>query len=81
MCLPHAPRVIRESKEFKARNTTKEIKGKKKSVIQYGLVSEIAKDTEMRVVLEKIGTGKVEFVSVMPNNKRSRNKKRPRGRS
>lgn len=80
-CLEHVPEVIKKADVIsETRRSEKRIKGKIKKVIFHELIYEIKKGTQIRVVVEKIGNGNFHFLSVMPHNKRSKPKKRPKGR-
>jgi hypothetical protein len=82
-CLVHAPKVIKNcSFVSETRSLERKIKGKLKQVIQSELVHEISKNIKIRVVVEKIGSGKTKFRSIMPHNNKSkpRPKKRPKRR-
>ncbi|MCX6809607.1 MAG: hypothetical protein NTZ65_02575 [Candidatus Berkelbacteria bacterium] len=82
MCPNNAREVIKKCKVIsETRKVQRKIKGKDKSIIQHELVYEIKKGVKIRVVVEKIGTGKLKFRSVMPHNNRSKPKKRPKRRS
>lgn len=78
-CVCYAPRVIERCKRIsETRQVRRIIDGKIKDVTQYELVHEgIPGGEKIRVIVEKIGTGKHKFHSVMPE----RTKKRPSGRS
>lgn len=81
-CLPHAPEVIKKCTVITdTRKMRRKIKGKWKSGVRYELVHEVKKDIKIRVVVEKIGTGKHNFWSIMPHSNKSKmamsNKKHP----
>jgi len=81
-CLTHAPTVIRKCKVISEIRTIKRnVKGKVKEGTYYELVYEVKKEENIRVVIEKIGTGKHKFLSVMPHDKRQKIKKRQQRRS
>lgn len=76
-CLEHAPLVIKKCNSVtETRKLERKIKGKMKQVIQYELVYEIRKNVKIRVVVERIGSGKIKFRSTMPHDKSSKPKKR-----
>lgn len=65
-CLKHAPLVIEKcSLVSETRSIERKIKGKKKSGIHYELIYEVTSGEKIRVIVEKIGTGKHKFLSVM----------------
>jgi hypothetical protein len=81
-CLPHAPEVITKCAVITdTRKITRKVKGVYKSGVRYELVHEVEKDIKIRVVVEKIGTGKHKFLSIMPHTNKSKitmtNKKHP----
>ncbi len=83
-CFTHVPYVIAHCRQVSdTRVVRRKIKGKWKETVRYQLVCETESGVEIRVILEKIGNGKLHFLSVMPHKKRSRTKtkKRPDGRS
>ena len=81
-CLPFAPKVIQRCKIIvTTRKKILIVKGIAKSVVRYGLVYEVAPGKKIRVIVEKVGSGKCRFLSVMPHDKQSKTKKRPSGRS
>ncbi len=72
-CLTYAPQVIKECLTIsETRKIEKRIKNKLKSGFHYELVSEVCKDKKIRVIVEKIGTGKHKFLSVMPHDRKSK---------
>lgn len=80
-CLEHAPEVIKKCNVIsETRQLEKKIKGRSKKVIYHELVYGIKKGIKIRVIVEKIGAGKLKFFSAMPHNNRSKPKKRPKGR-
>lgn len=80
-CLKFAPRVIKNCTEISStRHTNKWIKGKEKQGRHYELVYEVYKGKRIRVIVEKIGTGRCRFLSVMPHDKHSKPKKRRKRR-
>ena len=81
MCLNNARDVIKKCKVIsETREVQRKIKGRRKVIIQHELVHEIKRGVKIRVVVEKIGSGKLKFRSVMPHNNRSKPKKRPKRR-
>ncbi len=82
ICLNSAKKVIKKCKVIsETREVQRKIKGKLKTTIHHELVHEIKKSVKIRVIVEKIGSGKLKFLSVMPHNNRSKPKKRPKRRS
>jgi len=84
MCLKNATEIISKCSVIsKTRKIERNVKGKEKEMICHELVYKVKKGKEIRVVVGKIGSGKLKFVSVMPHNKKSKTKtkKRPRRRS
>jgi len=78
MCLKYAREVIKNCKVVsETREFRRKVKSKQKTIIQHELVYEVKKGTKIRVIVEKIGGGKLKFRSVMPHNNRSKPKKRP----
>lgn len=75
-CLKYVPEVIKKC-EFisETRQINKTIKGKLKSVVYYELVHEVLPGKHIGVIIEKVGSGKYRFLSVMPH--REKTKKRP----
>lgn len=81
-CLEYVPNVIKKSDVIsETRQLKKRVKGKLKEVTYYELTYGITERNQIRVVIEKVGDGKLHFLSVMPHNKKSKPKKRPKGRS
>ena len=77
MCLSHAVEVVKKCVLIsETRKLKKEIKGKMKDVIQYGLVYEVSPGEKIKVVVEKVGNGKHKFKSIMPYERRRKSKKR-----
>lgn len=77
-CLDHAPAVLGNCTQIlEARPKTKKVKGKIKTGYDYELVHEVTPGQYISVVVEKIGSGKYKFVSVMRLNKKSGTKKHP----
>lgn len=81
-CLKYAPKVLRQSQiQPTVRQVNRIVKGVVKAVFQYGVTYEVQSGRTMRVIIEKVGNGKMTFLSVMPHDKKSKTKKRPKGRS
>lgn len=79
MCLKHAPEVLKKCTNVSdTRQIKKKIKGKPKLGVRHEMICEIKKGIEIRVIVEKIGTGKAKFLSVMPHNNRSKPPKKPK---
>ena len=77
-CLAHAPLVIRKCMFIsQTRLIERIVKRKRKSGVHYELVHEVSPGIKIRVIVEKIGTGKHKFLSVMRHNKRLNKKKHP----
>ena len=77
-CLTHAPLVIQKCAFVsETRLIVKNVKGKRKSGVHFELVYEVSPGERIRVVVEKIGTGKHKFLSVMRHGRRVKNKKHP----
>ncbi len=75
-CLEYAPEVIKKcALVSETRQLEKRIKGKLKSVTHYELIHEVLPGKQIRVIVEKVGTGKYKFLSVMPHKRKT--KKRP----
>lgn len=75
-CLSEAPKVISKCHVISdTRQVQRKIKGIYKTVTRYELVHKVRKDTEIRVIVERIGTGKYRFLSVMPHGRKSKPKK------
>lgn len=80
-CLEYVPEVIKKADVIsETRQSEKRIKGKLKKVTFHELIYKIKEGTQIRVVVEKVGNGKLHFLSVMPHKKRPKPKKRPKGR-
>lgn len=78
MCLTHAPEVIKKCTVIsKTRKMQRKIKGVWKSGVHYELVYEVSKGNKIRVIVEKIGTGKYRFLSVMRHGRKNKTKKHP----
>lgn len=76
-CLTHAPLVIKKCTVIsEIRQIERNIKGKKKSGVHYELVHEVSPGEKIRVIVEKMGTGKYRFLSVMRHGRKLKNKKR-----
>lgn len=72
-CLPDAPRVIAACTVISGiRSLQRKIKGTYKTATRYQLVHEVRRGISMRVIVERIGTGKYRFLSVMPHDKKSK---------
>lgn len=72
-CLPHAPDVIRNcSLISETRQIQRRIKNKLKNGIHYELVYEVILGKKIRVIVEKIGSGKFKFRSIMPHDNKSK---------
>lgn len=72
-CLFEAPKVIKACAVISdTRKLKRKINGVLKDVTRYELVHEIEKGIKMRVVVERIGTGRHKFLSIMPHNKSSK---------
>lgn len=81
-CLDYATEVISKCSVIsETREAQRKIKGIFKKVIWHELVYEVKRGTKIRVIIEKRGTGKNVFLSIMPHNDRAKPKKRPKGRS
>ena len=77
-CLIYVPEVIKNSREiFTVRKATKKVKGKIKVTVRWALTWKVNQEV-VRVIAERVGTGKCKFLSVMPHNKRLKTKKRRR---
>ncbi|MBP9818340.1 hypothetical protein KBC75_06375 [Candidatus Shapirobacteria bacterium] len=75
-CLPAVPYVIKKAKEISQTRTIEVVKyGNKKVVRHFELVAK-SKGKLIRVVLEKIGDGKIHFLSTMPHYKLSKKPRR-----
>lgn len=71
--LYHATDVIKNCKVIsETRIMKRKIKGKEKQVTRYALVHEVKKGLTVRVIVEKVGTGKHQFLSIMPHDRQSR---------
>ncbi|MEK7170804.1 MAG: hypothetical protein AAB774_00660 [Patescibacteria group bacterium] len=81
-CLTYVVEVLENCQTIsKTRVIERHLKGIKKSVVRYELVHKVKRNTKIRVVVEKVGTGKHKFLSVMPHDNQSKPpKKRPVGR-
>lgn len=77
MCLKYVPEVVENSTQVQMRRITVTLKGKPKQAIHYELVHKVVSGEEIRVVIEKVGSGKHRFLSVMPHvSRRNKTKKR-----
>jgi ABC-type ATPase with predicted acetyltransferase domain len=81
-CLTQAPIVIRKSKIIADIRTYEIVKhGKKTTVVYYALQYAIKKGEEIKVIVQRKGTGKYTFLSIMNSKKRiigsNRSKKHP----
>jgi len=75
MSLDHAKAVIVTCQLVaESRIIQRKVKGRFRDVVRHALVNEVQKGIQIRVVVEKIGTGKLHFLSVMPHTKRSKPK-------
>lgn len=76
MCLDYAPTVISQSKTIRSvRVIKKTIESKQKDITLFAISYEIAEGKSIRVILERLGSGKLHFLSIMPDSKRSKHKK------
>lgn len=74
-CLVYVPDVIKNCMRITdTRLVLRNIKGKLKKAKHFELVYEVSTGAKIRVIIEKVGTGKHKFKSVMPHNKRSQRK-------
>lgn len=72
-CLKYVPKVITNcSQKGQIRQDKRKIKGKWKKVLRFEIVHEVEKGASVRVIIERIGTGRYHFWSVMPHNNRSK---------
>lgn len=70
---PYVPRVLERCKRISdVRKVKRIIKGTVKEVFQYELIHEASPQMKIRVNVEKIGTGKHRFKSVMPHTKKDK---------
>ena len=70
-CLTHAPDVIKNcALVSETRKIQKKIDGKLRSGVHYELIHEACPGKKIRVIIEKIGTGKHRFLSVMPHKQK-----------
>lgn len=77
-CLKHVTKVIKNCTVIsETRKIRKKFKGTWKSGVHYELVDEVSKGNKIRVIVEKIGTGKPKFLSIMRHDKKIKIKKRP----
>ncbi|OGK10164.1 hypothetical protein A2767_04130 [Candidatus Roizmanbacteria bacterium RIFCSPHIGHO2_01_FULL_35_10] len=73
MCLPYVVDVIKNCALIsETRKIKRRVKNKLKDAIHYELVHKVAKNKRIRVIIEKIGTGKHKFRSIMPHDKKSK---------
>ncbi len=72
-CLSMVPEVVKNcSKKANIRKMRRKVKGKWKNGFHFELVHEIKKGASVRVIVERIGTGRYKFWSVMPHNNKSK---------
>jgi hypothetical protein len=65
-CLIHVPDVIKDCKGIAAEKITKEkVKEKVKEIREVALVSENKQKEKIKVIIQKVGSGKYTFRSVM----------------
>ncbi len=77
-CLAYAPEVIKNCTVIsEIRKLQIKIKGIVKEVVHYELVCEVESGKKVRVIVEKVGTGKHRFLSTMKDGKWSKSKKHP----
>jgi hypothetical protein len=73
MFLNYAPDVVKKCKEIsKTRTFEGTLKGKKRNFIQHELAYEVKSDIKVRVITEKIDDRDLEFLSVMPHDRKTR---------
>ncbi|KKP86223.1 MAG: hypothetical protein UR89_C0029G0008 [Candidatus Roizmanbacteria bacterium GW2011_GWA2_35_8] len=71
--LQYAPDVIKKASLIsETRKVKRRVKNKLKDAIHYELVYEVNLGKKIRVIVEKIGSGKPKFRSIMPHNKKSK---------
>lgn len=76
--LKYAPDVVKNSALIsETREINGIIKGKQKKIYHYEIVHEVSPGKKIRVVIQRIGTGKFTFLSIMPHD----NKSKRRGRT
>lgn len=77
MCLSYTVKVISKCKTAsETRQYIRLVRGKKKTATSHELVYEIEEGKMIRVIVERVGTGKLKFLSVMPHKNSSKPKKR-----
>jgi len=82
MCFQHVPDVIAHcTKISEVRTLKRKDKGIWKTATCYELVYEVEPGKEIQVILERVGNGKLHFLSVMRHNRRPKTQKRPVRRS
>lgn len=82
MNLQYAPYIIKNCVQVaEIRPVRKKVKDAWKDGYHYELTCDIEKVGKVSVVIEKIGESKHKFLSVFPHFSKSKNKKRPKGRS
>ena len=75
-CLAYAPEVIKKCTVIsETRMIKKRIKGKLKDGVHYELIHLVKPGEKIGVIIEKIGTGKHKFLSIIRYKKRHRTKK------
>lgn len=82
ICLEDAPFVIQNCTHIsQTRIIIRKLKGNNHEFTYYGLVHKGTSGRIIKVIVERVGKGKYKFLSVMPNTRRHKIKKRPGGRS
>lgn len=73
MCLTYAPIVVKEcSQKTNIRKIKRKVKGIWKDGFHFELVHEVKAGANIRVIIEKIGTGHHKFLSIMPHDNKSK---------
>lgn len=73
MCISYITSVVQNAQKIsETRIIKRKIHNEWKNTIYYELVYEVYPEMNIRVILEKTGSGKIKFKSVMPNDKKSK---------
>lgn len=77
-CLKYVVEVIANcARVSETRNGYRNVRGVTKRVVRYELIHKVAANVRIRVILERVGSGRLTFLSIMPHDRKSKPKKRP----
>ena len=82
MCVDYLTDVVTKCRQVsQVRKIRRKFKGRWKKLVYYELIHEVKTGIKIKVIIERIGKGKLKFRSVMPYDKKSKLKNAQTGRS